>query len=562
MKQQPHPFPQRTLATHASRRLASPSALVASLLLALTACGGGGSDNSSAPPSGSASDSEKQTLDWSGKVFIDQSVQGALVCADLNANGSCDSDEPSSLTDTDGAFRLSHEVSNNAAATEARSASVLAQISPTSIDNANPEDTAARQNYVLSAPASKASQINPLTTLVQRYMHASGTTLEVAESAVAQQFNISIEHLYDYQTLPSSASAVLPDNARTAAQVTAYALELGADLRTLSSSDSAEAAQFLTALSYDDPDNYFVSLSQTDAEPDSANRISQRDTREGKNSGQQLSVAELFLPPQDLPNSRFLTEQGWQACDGLGASLASRGNPNRSNNCNGTFYSFSLPAHSVAGQKMADVVSSLPNGSETLNAEGIPWMRNIWIDPASLGTATFPTGSTLSTIVSIRTQMPRFIRDASADRIGNFPHLNALIAARPASSVDLASATGTIGGMGAVDANHSIRAAFIDSSNIQFYKCEADPNTYLNPRSCTELGTSAFTIETIGSAKVLTLSSHVQTSSPTLRGYAEYNSGVYTTHQGRPLTQDSQALSYVQLLNGAAWAGMKSALGL
>lgn len=559
MKQQPHQLSQRTLAAYASRRLASPSALVASILLALTACGGGDSSTSS---SSSASDSEKQTLDWSGKVFIDQSVQGALVCADLNANGSCDNDEPSSLTSAEGAFRFSHEVTGSAAATAAHAATMLAQISPTSIDNATPEDTAARESYWLSAPANKAAQINPLTTLVQRYMQTSGATLEVAEVAVAQQFNISIDQLYDYQSLPSSASAVLPDNARTAAKVTTYALEMGSDLRTLSSTDAAEPAQFLAEFGYGDTDNYFVAMSETDGAPDSANRISQREIREGKNRGQPLSTAELFLPPQGLPNSRFLTEQGWQACDGLSASKVSRGNPTRSNNCHGTFYSFSLPAHSLSSQKMADVVSKLPDGSEALNKEGITWMRNIWIDPANLGAATFPSGSTLSTIVTIRTQMPRFIRDVSADRIGNFPNLNALIAARPASSVNLATSEGTIGGMGSVDASHSIRAAFIDSSNIQLYKCEADQNTYANPRNCLELGTSAFTIETIGSIKVLTLSTPPQTSSPTLRGYAEYNAGVYTTHQGRPLTDDSHALSYIQLFNGSAWAGMKAALGL
>ena len=36
----------------------------------------------------------------------------------------------------------------------------------------------------------------------------------------------------------------------------------------------------------------------------------------------------------------------------------------------------------------------------------------------------------------------------------------------------------------------------------------------------------------------------------------------YTYHQSRPHQSEDDALSYVQLFDGNAWAGMKSALGL
>lgn len=490
-------------------------------------------------------------------------MQKAVVCVDLNANGSCDSDEPASAaTEAGGAFQISYAPADETAAGVSKAASLLAQINTDSVDSAKPNETAARKKFTLSAPAEKITQINPLTTLVQRHMRSSGANLADAEAAVALQLGIPVEQIYDYQSLPASSSAVLPDNARTAAQVTSYAIEMGADLRTFARTDAAEALQLLTRLEYRDPTNYFFALGQTDGAENSSGLISQTDIREGKSAGNPIPAAALYSPPAQIPNSLFITEQGWLRCDGQTARLVPRGTPNRSNSCNGTFYAFQFSSRDVSGLSMADVVSKLPDGSDALNQEGIKWMQNIWLNPAQLGTATFPSKSSLKTMVNIQTQMPRFIRDAATDTIGNFPSLNALIAARPASAVDLATASGTIGGLGAFDQTHSVRGAFVDASTIALYRCEADQPNYDNPRNCAALATSPITVRTIGGSKVLSLESFPQTTSPTLRGYAEYNGRVYTYHQSRPHQSEDDALSYVQLFDGNAWAGMKSALGL
>ena len=107
------------------------SALTSAAVLAtLVACGGGGSGDSnsaaSPPPSPAAPPAAVQ---WSGKVAIDQGIKNAKVCADLNANSSCDSSEPTqAATGADGAFQLSYQPTDTASESSAKAAALLAVI--------------------------------------------------------------------------------------------------------------------------------------------------------------------------------------------------------------------------------------------------------------------------------------------------------------------------------------------------------------------------------------------------------------------------------------------------
>src|SRR5690606_32171075 len=121
--------------------------------------------------------------------------------------------------------------------------------------------------FTLHAPAGKAAQINPLTTLVQRNIQRGASDVATAEQSVALQLGITVADIYDYQSAPSSTSATLADNARTAAKVTAFALEIGSELRTPLASDAAESNQQLGRLRYVSVNEYRVFVRSSDGVP-------------------------------------------------------------------------------------------------------------------------------------------------------------------------------------------------------------------------------------------------------------------------------------------------------
>lgn len=142
----------------------------------------------------------------------------ALVCADLNANQACDAGEPvSPATGADGSYSLTYQPADENSASAFRSAALVATIGADAVDAADPGSTATQRAFVLMAPAGKASRISPLTTLVQKAV-AQGQSLADAEAAVAQQLDISVARIYDYQGDTPSSAAVLPDTARTVAK--------------------------------------------------------------------------------------------------------------------------------------------------------------------------------------------------------------------------------------------------------------------------------------------------------------------------------------------------------
>ena len=75
------------------QRLPTPSPYGMSLALAvlLCACGGGGSSSNSTTLSG---------------AVIDGYIEGAKVCLDVNANGLCESSEPTATTNSQGQYKL------------------------------------------------------------------------------------------------------------------------------------------------------------------------------------------------------------------------------------------------------------------------------------------------------------------------------------------------------------------------------------------------------------------------------------------------------------------------
>ncbi|WP_130410762.1 hypothetical protein [Fluviicoccus keumensis] len=132
--------------------------------LLLTACGGGG---------GGGGNSDSGTISLSG-IAADGYLNGAFVCLDRNDNLRCDTGEPRTMTDSQGAYTLSG-LSN----ADTSSHRVLVEVHTGVIDSDSP-GTTVDMAYVLTAPVGKHAFISPFSTLL------AGTMRQHPEMTVAQ----------------------------------------------------------------------------------------------------------------------------------------------------------------------------------------------------------------------------------------------------------------------------------------------------------------------------------------------------------------------------------------
>lgn len=126
----------------------------------LAACsGGGGSSSSATTPSAN-------TTSISGTV-MDGYIFGATVCLDLNGNGICDANEPTTISGTNGSYSFAVSPGTNLS-----NLNVIAQVNVGAIDSDNP-GTRVASPFQLLAPATQPLVVSPLTTLVSQYMAAN-----------------------------------------------------------------------------------------------------------------------------------------------------------------------------------------------------------------------------------------------------------------------------------------------------------------------------------------------------------------------------------------------------
>ena len=158
--------------------------LVAAAVVTLTACGGGGGTTA---PDASATTAITTTV-------MDGLIQNALVCADTNNNGLCDTTEPQGRTDANGKITLS--IPTGLLSTTALIAVITA-------GQASDADTGlVNTTYTMMTPAGKHDVISPLTSMVQAKIDsdkANGTTTSVdaAEAYVKTQTGLTTISLFD-----------------------------------------------------------------------------------------------------------------------------------------------------------------------------------------------------------------------------------------------------------------------------------------------------------------------------------------------------------------------------
>ncbi|GLS92170.1 hypothetical protein GCM10007916_32400 [Psychromonas marina] len=133
---------------------------------------------------------EESTTTLSGKA-ADGYLINAKVCLDLNKNKSCDDDEPSAMSDDDGAFSLEGVTQEQIDA----SPLLVEIIKNQTIDKDNP-GVLLTKSYQLSAPAGYTF-VSPLTTLVQNEVE-NGNSVEDAESNVQAKLGTSLNLNDDY----------------------------------------------------------------------------------------------------------------------------------------------------------------------------------------------------------------------------------------------------------------------------------------------------------------------------------------------------------------------------
>ena len=130
-------------------------------------------------------------------IVVDGAIENATVCLDKNANGACDSNEPSGKTDATGKVTLKVDPA------DVGKYAILAEVGT----DAKDFDTGAvLVAYTLKAPADRTAVVSPLTTLVQTVIEGAGLSSAAAESQLKTQTGINISLFEDF-TKGSSADS-------------------------------------------------------------------------------------------------------------------------------------------------------------------------------------------------------------------------------------------------------------------------------------------------------------------------------------------------------------------
>jgi trimeric autotransporter adhesin len=422
------------------RSIAQAAAGVASIATLTAGCGGGGGSDPPAPPA---------TATISG-VVADGPLQGAIACYDSNDNARCDSGEPvSGASDTNGNYSIT------VPAADAGNHAVIVDVPATAVDRDT--GSAVGTAFVLKSPAtgSAGSQtvfVSPLTTLVVDTAGQQGLVRAEAEAQVKSQLGLTASPLANYVAAADAQAAKLAvtinkliidirtvaaaanvpaEQAQTLvnANVTGNLPSLAAQVAAGSGTPQAVAAQVSAAVladanlnagtvvaqaqvqaqlaaplqslgapgpfvslrrfTYTDANNFSYQVNVGDSsQVDSQGRFAASEVRKTLQGG-----AEQFFNR----NRAYWTGTQWKVCDrqwqvSLNVNQTATA-PSSSRFCDGSVSQSRVMQEDVSGRRMADVVAAM-RAYPLPDSDGLPaaWGPN----PALLGEAVFPAGSTIS----------------------------------------------------------------------------------------------------------------------------------------------------------------------
>lgn len=552
--------------SHSNRPWPSAASLLTlSALSTLTACGGG-SDAPVAPP----------PLQLTGTVVGNGPIRNAVVCVDLNANAACDAGEPvSAKTGADGAYTITVDTTKVTEAQVLAASLIAPQVPGTltdgaaTIDAADTTVTNTTKAYVMRQVPGKAGQINPLTTLLATGVAAGMTEAQARDNLVLQLGLGAASKIDNYQDdAPVSLTTGWGESARTAAQVVRTALEEGGPLNVGDQAAAVTEAQGdLRSLTYTDTNNYRYNDFLILAKATGAGPRQSTDNRKGVSSG-------TAIPTSNLYNQAYLTPQGWTRCDASVPLQSASGYPVRSVFCNGRVsYGYGNETD-LNGKVMADVVTQ--QQTEAANIFNVGGSNTALV--AALGAGKFPADSRLRQITTYNATRPIYINSLNTDGFSQSvaTTLEQLVAARPATGVNLATASGTLNLGLSSGTFKNLRVAFTGttdatSGTVQFYDCDLNATQTL-PSNCATAETGTYKIETVYGVRVMRFAGHAETIAPTTRLYVEVKASqqtnavtsgdwVYQAREAKP-GNNTENVSRTNRINGVAWQAMKTALAL
>lgn len=222
-------------------------------------------------------------------TVVDGAIGNALVCLDLNTNGTCDSGEPSARTDADGRSTL---VVNKG---DVGKYPLIAIVGTDAVDKDNGPVTV---GFTLKAPADASAVISPLTTLVQAHIEASRLSTAEAEAAVKDQLGISASLLADFTQATDDAGRFAATVARlvvitkqTQVTETVGATGVGGAALTPAEIDAAVNMRLLQLL---------PSIQQAASDPAVQSAGSAADKEAALRAGAQAVAAEAGLTKDNL----------------------------------------------------------------------------------------------------------------------------------------------------------------------------------------------------------------------------------------------------------------------
>lgn len=536
---------------------------LASALLATVAGCGGSDDNDSAPPPPAPAPPPPAQVTLQGSAMRNAALQNAVVCMDLNANSACDAGEPASApTDANGAWSLAYGTAQ-VSADQVAAASVIALVTPATTDAGRNGESATTAPYVLRQVPGKSGQINPLTTLVAKGM-ADGMTEAAARSNTALQLGIAEAKIDNYQDDPAAGPDQVQDTARTAASFTGNALEDGAVLQVIDQTIGLDArADTLNVLAYFDAANYFVSTTGLPAKAAGSAALNFT----SKNS-QHLAGAPV-TDVRNLYPAIYLASNGWRRCTAETLHLATLGNPNRSTFCGvQKALAYRTPPVDIGGKSMAEVINQLQAepATNTIN-------QNLTTAGllAAVGTATFPAGAELQKTTALVLEQPLFVSDTGTQAVpqAQATTLEQLVAARPASGVNLATTAGSLSLGLSTSLQRNLRVAFTGTTSategtVQYYDCALSVTDVAS--NCTATSTGVYRIDTVHGVRVMRFEGLPPTpASGQNNFYAEVKGTatgdyIFRVRQVKPTLALGRTVN--NRLDATAWAALKTQLGL
>lgn len=163
---------------------------MAALAIGLSACGGGGGDDAAPAPNPGPQPTQPQQPAISGKA-IDGYLVGARVCVDLNSNGGCDGNEPTTHTDDTGSYALPFDG-------DLTGKKLVVMVDQNTKDLSRPGHVFPASFALTAAIDGQSGQnVTPLTTMHQALME-HGTSADDATKAVVSFVGGAVNLKDDY----------------------------------------------------------------------------------------------------------------------------------------------------------------------------------------------------------------------------------------------------------------------------------------------------------------------------------------------------------------------------